>query len=513
MYYVSGTKDFLCRLLLSTERDAALLAIAGERNFFQSLCTQDISSRAGEAGLKYLNYFESTWMSTEIWESWSEKGRKDAAHVLGVDIGMVLTTTNHLESFNGVLKRKHIAQWQHSGQRLRFDVLIHRFILRVLPSIFGNRRIVDGLQLWKANRFFTAAGGRAIVPQTTKNLQPMSDKPITWWGPDAAKDGAAQDFLKLGRVIPIQSGREYETWASCAATSADMRNPAYPRYWLTMHPSGSATCTCLDWLTRGGACKHLRSLRLLIESWISLGFLPHKYHYPLSRLEALEISEKNRLWYGDQYFMAITPPVSESTGAAHSPPAVLTITPDTTLITLPVDLDSATLSLEQDINLETEMEVFEAVDLCRDTDRCATEFNVANTRAIETQVQQRYQHYFAQSLPNLHGIVNLLDDCLPSKDSENFQDFILTIGTLYNRLVLPSMGMGPAVLPGKHFKIPGIQLLILCKGTIQNRSQARETSPSPMSKRLPSTGEKRRMLLPPSPEGKKEKRKKSYSTI
>ena len=63
-------------------------------------------------------------MPKSLWNSWSEEGRGCAAAVLGVGIGDVLPTTNHLESFNGVLKRKHIGQWQRSGRKLRFDVLV-----------------------------------------------------------------------------------------------------------------------------------------------------------------------------------------------------------------------------------------------------------------------------------------------------------------------------------------------------------------------------------------------------
>ncbi|KAF8895752.1 hypothetical protein CPB84DRAFT_1848321 [Gymnopilus junonius] len=42
-------------------------------------------------------------------------------------------------------------------------------------------------------------------------------------------------------------------------------------YDIHIHHSGIAQCTCLDFISRGGACKHLHGTRLLIEGWIKSG--------------------------------------------------------------------------------------------------------------------------------------------------------------------------------------------------------------------------------------------------
>lgn len=91
-----------------------------------------------------------------------------------------------------------------------------------------------------------------------------------------------------------------------------MRDPNHPRYWMSVHPSGSATCTCMDWLTRGGACKHLRAFRLRIDRWSREGLLQLKYHFPRSRDEALHIDTQNRNWYGDNFCNAITAPLQNT---------------------------------------------------------------------------------------------------------------------------------------------------------------------------------------------------------
>ncbi|KAJ7920102.1 hypothetical protein B0H13DRAFT_2319738 [Mycena leptocephala] len=46
-----------------------------------------------------------------------------AAGILGCEFDGVLPATNHLESFNGLLKRKYFRRWQRGGRDLRVDVL------------------------------------------------------------------------------------------------------------------------------------------------------------------------------------------------------------------------------------------------------------------------------------------------------------------------------------------------------------------------------------------------------
>lgn len=248
-----------------------------------------------------------------MWASWSRKGRNDAAAVLGINIEGVLPTTNHLESFNGVLKRKHLGQWQRGGRKLRFDVLIHRLVLQILPFIYGQYRVLNSFYSWKSERFQHAAGGVMIPSQSPRKRTTQQNlPPLTWYQADSRRDGFAQDFVKLNRVASIQSGRKYELWGTCAATGANIRDPVHPRYWMTVHPSGSATCTCMDWLTRGGACKHLRAFRLLIEAWSRQGHLAVQYYFPRSREEALHIDTLNRHWYGDHFSDAITAAVQNT---------------------------------------------------------------------------------------------------------------------------------------------------------------------------------------------------------
>lgn len=71
-----------------------------------------------------------------LWKSWSDHGRHIAAQILKCPFEGVLPTTNHLESFNGLLKNKHLHRWQRSGRRLHVDVLIKVMVTQILPAIF-----------------------------------------------------------------------------------------------------------------------------------------------------------------------------------------------------------------------------------------------------------------------------------------------------------------------------------------------------------------------------------------
>lgn len=135
--------------------------------------------------------------------------------------------------------------------------------------------------------------------------------PYAWYSKDDRRDADAYAIFASKKLEPIASARTYELWARCASTS----EPAV-FYWLTMHPTGSATCTCLDWLRRGHACKHMRAFKLLIEEWMRGGHLiPGSFHFPPTLEEAKAVEARNRAWYGHHYDREVTsPPVDNTEG-------------------------------------------------------------------------------------------------------------------------------------------------------------------------------------------------------
>jgi hypothetical protein len=59
---------------------------------------------AALGGCKHLDYLATNWMSLPMWRSWSGWGRLAATAEMNVSVQGVIPTTNHLESFNAILK-------------------------------------------------------------------------------------------------------------------------------------------------------------------------------------------------------------------------------------------------------------------------------------------------------------------------------------------------------------------------------------------------------------------------
>ena len=124
---------------LLDDKQSNMMAIADNDTTAQS---------AAKAGIEFLGYIKTTWMPEALWQGWSQKGHVVAAMLLNIPIEGVLSTTNHLESFNCLLKRQYIPHWQRSGAWLRFDFLIHILITKILPEIFAVQRSQQLYSTW-----------------------------------------------------------------------------------------------------------------------------------------------------------------------------------------------------------------------------------------------------------------------------------------------------------------------------------------------------------------------------
>ncbi|KAF9029036.1 hypothetical protein BDZ89DRAFT_1133294 [Hymenopellis radicata] len=128
-------------LVLSTSFEAAKALVENEYDVIRHDLPNDDPTRAG--ALEHLDYLWGYWMSSgksdDLWKSWSDFGRTIAAQLLQCPLNNILPTTNHLESFNRVLKHTYLPQAQHGGHRLRFDVLLKFIIRDMMPSIFEER--------------------------------------------------------------------------------------------------------------------------------------------------------------------------------------------------------------------------------------------------------------------------------------------------------------------------------------------------------------------------------------
>ena len=226
-------------------------------------------------------------MTIPIWQSWSDFGRIRASSVLKIPVEGVIPTTNHLESFNAILKRKHIAAHLHSGHRLRFDSLIHLLITRVLPDIFKHRKAQADYNNWLVLRFREQAGGGNLVEAHKSEAKERNNRkksPLCWWVNHINRDTAAKEIISTGKIkISHPNGDIY--MATCTASHVPGAKHLFLEYDLHCNRNGDAVCSCPDFQTHGGACKHLRALRLTIEHWISQ-HLETPFQFPSSREDA-----------------------------------------------------------------------------------------------------------------------------------------------------------------------------------------------------------------------------------
>ncbi|KAJ7748874.1 hypothetical protein B0H16DRAFT_1319578, partial [Mycena metata] len=134
-----GSK-FLMRLLKEIDvYEDAVDTYNTEMRYFKQLATkrEKIEKLKGKAGLSFLAYLQSYLKVRDFWLSWSLAGVKLAAVRLGVDVSKVARTTNHLESFNGRLKKKYFAHHMRGGRLPRLDYWVLIYITEALPNFFA----------------------------------------------------------------------------------------------------------------------------------------------------------------------------------------------------------------------------------------------------------------------------------------------------------------------------------------------------------------------------------------
>ena len=538
-------------LLLTNKHVDAINLITDEEAFLNDLClTTTEAKRHAGAGLAYLGYIRETWLNESLWSSWSQHGRDRASTKLQRPVEGILPTTNHLESFNAVLKRKYIPAWQRSGNRLRFDIFIHHLILKILPEIFAQRRMQHDFTVWVSQRFQQVSGGQESQDlrkpdklQTRKSSAPTpsTSSILAWFSEDATCERKAQQIVAVSRIFQIPSGRPYEVWATCAASNADVRNSNHLRYWLTIHPTGSATCTCYDWITNGGACKHLRALRILIQSSskLKLPLSSNSYYFPVSRVNAEIIAQQNKAWYGPYLDVSVTP-YANATYASANAGSPSTDQPDMLTNCLPDSAHPAPLappgqpisagalrdaSLFQHIagdssQLDKDGYITEDSDdgasSASESDNSenqpsnpapsaalpASNASGSNLDAIALQVKHRLQQDVPRVLPLLHGISSLLESSSglslsSAQDLDELNEAVIRLSEQLQQAKIhqrtSSSIMPPAVSPLRPNLIPTLV-----------------TPPIPISSNPKAPI--RKHLLPPSPETK-QKRKKSNGIL
>lgn len=188
-------------------------------------------------------------MLEELWCSWSNKGHIVASLLMNVLVEGIMPTTNHLESFNAVLKYKHISCFKHSGHCVRFDVFINILVTQIIPENYALRRAQQDIRDWMARHFRDAAGGINLVALRFRKVDVASknnNAGLLWWAEDKARDHNAEVMSKVVGHIGIQRSDPDTIIASCASATAIITDPSHLRYQLELHHSRFGSCECKD---------------------------------------------------------------------------------------------------------------------------------------------------------------------------------------------------------------------------------------------------------------------------
>jgi hypothetical protein len=103
--------------------------LVAEITLYKSLCNDE--ALFAPPALQFTNH------SKPLDKSWTPRVRPlSFTNHLGIPENQVPHTTNHLESFNGRIKNKFFAQYQHGGRLPRIDVWILVLIMKVIPTFF-----------------------------------------------------------------------------------------------------------------------------------------------------------------------------------------------------------------------------------------------------------------------------------------------------------------------------------------------------------------------------------------
>lgn len=168
-------------------------------------------------------------------------------------------------------------------------------ITRILPGIFSHRKAQKEYSDWLTLRFQHHAGGENLVlihDQYRKDRDLQKRIPVCWWQIDPLRDAAAREAVALGRLTIAR--RDFEAYVTACLSSKPPTSGVEPScYTVELCRSGKASSSCPDFQIRGGACKHLRAVRLCVDRWIA-NKQETAFFYPQSRVDAEEINSSQR---------------------------------------------------------------------------------------------------------------------------------------------------------------------------------------------------------------------------
>jgi hypothetical protein len=282
------------------------------------------------------------------------------------------------------------------------------------------------------------------------------------------RDANAEHLVQCRQleVLRLGPGIYHAICQSTAPVNAIQVTPS-ATYNIELCQSGRSSCSCPDFQTRGGACKHLRALRLIVDCWVQQGF-EKPFVYPRSRNEATQV------------------PMTD----VNVPPPLTPVLWDSTFVQS-LGGDSTTID-DQNIMEPVGEAPYSSSE--SDTNSNSSSPTIHHQSAVATQVQQRLKYDLQHLLPPLHGLANLLTETSvqdPTPELQELSDLLTSMRISVDRITMSTAS-------GHTSRISSQQSLDL-------------PSITPIGTR-PGKRSHRPFLLPPSPE-RRQKRKDSHAPL
>ena len=153
-------------------------------------------------------------------------------------------------------------------------ILIHILISHALPSIFKQRELEDSEAARQDDMIRRLVpGGEDIIASRTS--RPESLEPLAYYSPDEARDQLAAELVSHNQISTPTIDLEANALTfDCYSSLATERDPNPLKYNISLGIDGYSSCTCRDFLSRGGFCKHMRAAvarsLILLRSGINL---------------------------------------------------------------------------------------------------------------------------------------------------------------------------------------------------------------------------------------------------
>ncbi|KIJ24388.1 hypothetical protein M422DRAFT_274849 [Sphaerobolus stellatus SS14] len=174
---------------------------------------------AAQRGLLHIDYLDDYWCRDSLWQSWSDFGR-------------------------------HVA-----SQRLNAN-LYNDGGMEVLPSIFEQHCLEAAEEERWGARIRAVPGGQDIL----KTNAPANAKlpAVVYLITDPQRDQAAATLLKQN-CLSILAYYSDGLYLNCYSSLRSRHDANATIYQVRLFYRGTASCSCPDFVSRGGACKHIRA--------------------------------------------------------------------------------------------------------------------------------------------------------------------------------------------------------------------------------------------------------------